>query len=106
MSTSGKNNRYVCTKSVHTCKYCKEIIPQGSRHIHTVNPMHGDRFWICNTCNSLLIDIQAATHRRNCLAFDDDGAWIAYTEGISQCVGEFLDRCKDDEMYERVSKLH
>lgn len=98
-----KNNCYVKTKGIHFCKYCNSIIANGSR-VKTINPKHGNRFWVCKECDSELQEIIRAVSERNSLAFGDDGGYLAISDYIAEVADNFLDRCTDEEMCNKVEK--
>lgn len=96
-----KNSKYVHTKSLHFCKYCNGIIPQGS-YVHTVNPKRGNRFWICKECNDNLHEIITLSARRNSVSFGDEGGWLAYNDALGESVAKFMERCVDEQMLAKL----
>ena len=88
--------RLVKVKTDRVCSCCEGEIPKGS-NAYTYSIKFKGRFWIhtyCkdNTsykqCNSYK-NIKSTLAQRDSVAFDDEGAWLAYND----CIGDYTDEC-------------
>lgn len=99
-----KNNYYTTTRTDHRCKYCNEFIPKGSE-VRTINPKFEGRFWVCSTCDSLIQDIINTVNRRNAVAFDDEGGYMAESDYLSSLYEDLDSRCIDSDLMEQIDNF-
>lgn len=92
-----KNFCFVTIRTDRQCEYCGKVMPRGTRCL-TINPKARDRqrFWLCNGCVSLLDcntkrQILGLINDLNNVAFDDEGAWEATSDMLTQYIGFCID---------------
>ena len=101
-SNKNRNTRFVTVKETRICKSCGQPILKGNKCL-TTNRHGVGRQWLCMNCVGNLINnkvdidhdcenyrnIKQTKARLNCVAFGDDGAYLA----LNDCLEEQVARC-------------
>ena len=108
-SNNNKNTRFVKIRKDRICKSCGKLLKCGTNCL-TTNKKNEGRQWYCNSCvKNILSRTQNDGINKGCqiyrnilstkieldnVAFDDEGAALAYMEALDECETECLDCCK------------
>ena len=104
-----RNNRFVKVRAPRKCAKCGSIINKSNKCL-TINRQYQGRSWLCMNCvrakysthynitpNSCqtLSKIRQSIILLNETAFDDEGAYMAYSEALDEEISQCLDcgRC-------------
>lgn len=90
-----KNFCFVNVRNERVCRHCGISIERGKECL-TINPKYGSRYWVCDDCVSSIIEIIDTTRELDLVPFDDDGAWLAYSNYLDEIEGEFYKRSEEN----------
>lgn len=83
-----RNIRFVKVKKDRFCKHCGKVIPRGTECL-TVNKKQDGRLWYCMRCVDLKFEINRVRAEKECIAFGDEGAWLALNDFESELESEY-----------------
>lgn len=82
-----KNFNFVTARKVHHCSHCLKVIRLHEECL-TFNPYMGTRRWYCENCVQLMLNVKQAQVMRSLVAFDDEGAELAFMEWEDEALAD------------------
>lgn len=102
-SLNNGNYKFVKVRQKRKCFCCETIINEGEECL-TRNPKNGKRHWICCSCIKGMLSVAEASASAKCVAFDDEGGYLAASEHFEEVCGEFIERVKNPVIYDTYVK--